>query len=174
MGRYTYQKGIDLLITAWKQVYEKHPDWELHIYGGGNNADYQQLADDLGMAQTVICHEAVNNIDEKYHDSSIFILSSRYEGLPLVLMEAMAVGLSSVAFTCPCGPKDIIRNGEDGILCENGNILQLSQSICKLIEKEDLRKDMGQKAANNIKRYTVDNVMEQWVQLFNNLLLSDK
>ena len=174
VGRYTYQKGIDLLITAWKQVYEKHPDWELHIYGGGNNADYQQLADDFGMAQTVVCHEAVNNIDEKYHDSSIFILSSRYEGLPLVLMEAMAVGLPSVAFTCPCGPKDIIKNGEDGILCENGNIMQLSQSICKLIENEDLRKDMGQKAANNIRRYTVDNVMEQWVQLFNNLLLSDK
>lgn len=172
VGRYTYQKGIDLLISAWKQVYEKHPDWELHIYGGGNNADYQQLADNLGMAQAVICHKAVNNIDEKYHDSSIFILSSRYEGLPLVLMEAMAVGLPSVAFTCPCGPKDIIKNGEDGILCENGNIQQLSQCICKLIDNEDLRKDMGQKAANNIRRYTVDNVMEQWVQLFNDLLLS--
>ena len=174
VGRYTYQKGIDLLITAWKQVYEKHPDWELHIYGGGNNADYQQLADNLGMTQAVICHEAVNNIDEKYHDSSIFILSSRFEGLPLVLMEAMAVGLPPVAFTCPCGPKDIIKNGEDGILCENGNIMQLSQSICKLIENEDLRKDMGQKAANNIRRYTVDNVMGHWVQLFNNLLLSEE
>lgn len=166
VGRYTYQKGFDLLITAWKQVYDKHPDWELHIYGGGDSSYYQQLANNLGLVQVIKCHGAVSNIIEKYQDSSIFVLSSRYEGLPLVLMEAMALGLPPVAFTCPCGPKDIITDDEDGILCENGNLLQLSQGICRLIEDDDLRKLMGQKAAKNIERYAIDNVMKQWIQLF--------
>ena len=169
VGRYTYQKGIDLLITAWKEVYEKHPDWELHIYGGGDSSYFQQLADDLGMAQTIKCHGAVNNIIEKYEESSVFVLSSRWEGFGLVLVEAMATGLPPVAFTCPCGPKDIITDGEDGILCENGNLQQLSQGICRLIEDDDLRKLMGQKAAKNIERYAIDNVMQQWIHLFDQL-----
>ena len=170
VGRYTYQKGFDLLITAWKQVYDKHPDWELHIYGGGDSSYYQQLANNLGLAQVIKCHGAVNNIIEKYQESSIFVLSSRYEGFGLVLAEAMSVGLAPIAFTCPCGPKDIITDDEDGILCENGNLLQLSQGICRLIEDDNLRKVMGQKAAKNIERYAIDNVMQQWIQLFDTFI----
>jgi glycosyltransferase involved in cell wall biosynthesis len=85
-------------------------------------------------------------------------------------MEAMSVGLPCVAFACPCGPKDIITNGEDGILCENGNIQQLADGICKLIEDEQLRKEMGHKAAINIQRYNLDNIMQQWDHLFKDLI----
>lgn len=166
VGRYTNQKGFDLLISAWKTVNKKHPDWMLNIYGGGNRDAYQKQIDELGLTNAIKCNGPVSNIEEKYQDSSIFVLSSRFEGLPLVLMEAMAIGVTPVAFTCPCGPRDIIHDGEDGILCENGNIEKLADGICKLIENEPLRIEMGQKAAQNIQRYTIDNIMKQWDELF--------
>ena len=138
----------------------------LNIYGGWNRDAYQKQIDELGLTNVIKCNGPVSNIAEKYQESSIFVLSSRFEGLPLVLMEAMAIGLPPVAFTCPCGPRDIIHNGEDGILCENGNIEKLAEGICRLIENEQLRKEMGQKAAQNIQRYTIDNIMKQWDELF--------
>lgn len=165
VGRYTYQKGFDLLIKAWKIVKNHHPDWELHIYGGGDNKLYSNLVKNISLNDTVVCHGTVNDIRKEYLNSSIFILSSRFEGFGLVLAEAMSVGLASIAFSCPCGPKDIIHNGEDGILCENGNIEALAAGICRLIEDEQLRKDMGQKAAQSIQRYSLDNIMHQWNDL---------
>ena len=170
VGRYTYQKGFDMLIHAWEKVYHKHPEWELCIYGGGNRDEFQNLVNRLGLQDVVKCEGPVNNISEKYQNSSIFVLSSRFEGFGLVLAEAMSIGLASVAFDCPCGPKDIIHDGEDGILCENGAIKQLADGICKLIENEQLRKEMGHKAAINIQRYNLDNVMKQWDLLFKNLV----
>ena len=165
VGRYTYQKGFDLLIPAWKIVNKKHPDWTLNIYGGGNKEDLQAMVEKLGLGDTLKLNGPVNHIREKYQESSIFVLSSRFEGLPLVLMEAMSMGLPSVSFTCPCGPKDIINDGEDGILCDNGSIKSLAEGLCRLIENEQLRKEMGQKAAQNIQRFSLDNIMSQWNDL---------
>ncbi len=165
VGRYTYQKGFDILITAWGIVHKKHPDWTLNIYGAGNKEDLQLMVEKLGIGGTLKLNDPVSHIREKYQESSIFVLSSRFEGLPLVLMEAMSVGLAPVAFTCPCGPKDIITSGEDGLLCENGNVEQLAESICRLIEDEQLRKAIGKKAAQSIQRYAVDPVMKQWDHL---------
>lgn len=162
VGRYTYQKGFDLLISAWKIVHKNHPDWILNIYGSGDNGSYQDLATKLSLTDVVFCHNTVNDIRGEYLKSSIFVLSSRFEGFGLVLAEAMSVGLASVSFTCPCGPRDIIHDGEDGILCENGNIKSLAAGICRLIEDEPLRKEMGRKAAQNILRYSLDNIMAQW------------
>lgn len=166
VGRYTYQKGFDLLVKAWKTVNEKHPDWELHIYGGGDKSEYQKAVNELGLNNMVYLHGPVSSIEEKYRESSIFILSSRFEGLPLVLMEAMTVGLPSVAFKCPCGPKELIYNMEDGLLCETGNTSMLAENICLLIEDEQMRKDMGIKAAQNIKRFAINNIMNRWDDLF--------
>lgn len=166
VGRYTNQKGFDLLISAWKTVNKKHPDWILNIYGGGNKDAYQNQVDEVGLTNVIKCNGPISNIAEKYQESSIFVLSSRFEGLPLVLMEAMSVGLPPVAFTCPCGPRDIIHDGEDGILCDNGNIEKMAEGICQLIENEPHRIKMGQKASQNIQRYTIDNIMKLWDELF--------
>lgn len=170
VGRYTYQKGFDLLIYAWKAVKEKHPDWTLNIYGGGNREAYQQQVEKWGLQDVIKCNGPVNDIAEKYLESSVFVLSSRFEGLPLVLMEAMSVGLASVAFACPCGPRDIITNGENGMLCKNGDIHQLSGAICQLIEDEPRRKEMGEKAAVSIQRFTINHIMQKWDQLFQEIV----
>lgn len=166
VGRYTYQKGFDLLIKAWQIVYQKHPDWKLNIYGGGEKEVYQKQIDELRLHDVIICNGPIINISDRYHKSSIFVLSSRYEGFGLVLAEAMTMGLASIAFACPCGPKDIITDGDNGMLCENGNIQELASKICQLIEDEQLRKKIGQNAAISIQRYSLDNIMHQWDDLF--------
>lgn len=170
VGRYTYQKGFDLLIQAWKIVHQNHPDWRLNIYGAGAKEDYQKHADTLGLQDVINCNGPVSNIAEKYQESSVFILSSRFEGFGLVLAEAMSAGVASVAFACPCGPRDIIHHGEDGILCENGNISELAKGICSLIEDEEKRKEMGANAAKNIQRYCLDNIMQLWDNLFQGII----
>ncbi len=169
VGRYVYQKGFDLLLDAWKIVNQKHPTWELHVYGSGDKKTNieQACRDDI---KNCFLEDAVNNIDEKYTESSIFVFSSRFEGFGMVLAEAMSCGLPCVSFACPCGPKDIINDGIDGLLVENGNVEELANKICYLIENEDIRKEMGKRAKINIQRYKEENIMKQWQNLFNELL----
>ena len=169
VGRYTWQKGFDLLISAWKYVYEKHPDWILDIYGPGNRTAFCELAEKFKISSVVCCHEACSNIYSRYAESSIFVLSSRYEGFGLVLAEAMATGLPVVSFRCPCGPEDIVTNGEDGILVEKENIVKLAESICYLVENEEVRKEMGCKGILSAKRFREDYIMQKWIDLFENL-----
>jgi glycosyltransferase involved in cell wall biosynthesis len=167
VGRYTWQKGFDLLISAWKHVYEKHPDWILDIYGAGNPAAYREQAERDGVSSVVFCHAADSNIFSRYAESGLFVLSSRFEGFGLVIVEAMATGIPVVSFRCPCGPEDIISDGEDGLLIENGNIGQLADAICYLIENEDIRKQFGLAGRNNAMRYQEDGIMKKWIELFN-------
>lgn len=169
VGRYTWQKGFDLLINAWEKVFEKHPDWILDIYGPGNSESYQIQADDAGLHKVVVCHDAAPDIFSRYAESSLFILSSRYEGFGLVLVEAMATGLPVVSFRCPCGPEDIISEGEDGILVENGNIDKLADAICFLIENEELRKQYGKMGVVSAQQYHEDQIMQKWIDLFDNV-----
>ena len=165
-GRYTYQKGFDLLIKAWEIVHKKHSDWILNIYGAGDYMTYQQQANQLGLQNSIRCNPLAKDISQKYVESSIFILSSRFEGFGLVIAEAMRCGLPPVSFACPCGPRDIINDGIDGLLCQNGNITDLADKICVLIEDETLRKEMGKKAAINVERFSIDNIMKEWDSLF--------
>jgi glycosyltransferase involved in cell wall biosynthesis len=168
VGRYTWQKGFDMLISAWKSVYERHPDWVLDIYGAGNPTAFREQAERDGISSVVCCHEADSDIYGRYAESSLFVLSSRYEGFGLVIIEAMATGLPVVSFRCPCGPEDIISDGEDGILVENGNIEKLADAICYLIENADKRKQYGLKGNNKSRRYQEDGIMQKWIELFNN------
>ena len=168
VGRYTWQKGFDLLICSWKYVFAKHPEWILDIYGPGNAESYRNQVEYEGLSSVVKCHEADSDIFGRYAESSIFILSSRYEGFGLVIVEAMATGLPVVSFRCPCGPEDIISDGKDGILVENGNLQKMADAICYLIEHADIRKQYGIEGKKNAMRFSEDHIMKEWIELFDN------
>ncbi len=172
IGRYTYQKGFDLLFPAWKIVTEKHPDWTLHIYGGGEQKQYRAQVNELGISKNCQLHKETQEIAQKLAESSLLVLSSRYEGMPMVLGESMACGVPPVAFTCPCGPRDIITDGEDGLLVENGNSKELAEKMCYLIEHDEIRKQMGKRAIENVKRFYIENIMPQWDNLFKSLIVN--
>lgn len=170
VGRYMPQKGFDRLISAWKIVSEKHPEWMLRIYGDGMRDQLQQQINSLGIGSKCILEHSVPNIADKYCESSIFVLSSRYEGFGMVITEAMACGVPPVSFACPCGPKDIIADGEDGLLVENGNIPQLAEKICYLIEHPEIRKKMGERAQVNVQRFKIENIALKWKKLFETIV----
>lgn len=170
-GRYVHQKGFDRLIAAWAQVVAVHQDWVLKIYGDGFLRErLSAQIKKLGLTENCFLEHNAPDIDAKLRESSIFVLSSRYEGLPMILLEAMASGLPVVSFACPCGPSDIISDGVDGFLVEDGNIDKLSSSITRLIEDEGLRQRMGQKAREKVAQYSIESVGEQWCNLFESLV----
>lgn len=169
VGRYSWQKGFDILIKVWKLVYSRHPDWYLDIYGSGDNIYYQKMADELQLSSVVTCHKSVENVYEKYAESSLFVLSSRYEGFGLVLVEAMGTGLPVVSFACPCGPRDVIEDGVSGFLVEADNVQQMADRICILIENEEKRESMGQAAIARARMFSKDQVMQRWIELFESL-----
>ncbi len=170
VGRYTYQKGFDMLIEAWKLVHKIKPDWELYIWGSGDVSIYYELCKKYELQNVIHLMPPSINIEEEYSKSSIYVMSSRYEGFGLVLSEAMSCGLPCVSFDCPYGPSEIINNNIDGFLVEKNNVKQLAEKIIILINNEELRKKMGLAAKNNVKRYSVEVIMEKWIQLFNELI----
>lgn len=172
IGRLSYEKGFDLLIEAWKEVYKKHPDWELHIYGKGVlKSELQQQIENEGLCRVVRIQDPVKNIDQVYPDYSMLVLPSRFlEALPMVLLEALSFGLPLVAFDSPCGPKEVIEDKKNGFLVPTGDIQEMTERICELIESEDLRLRMGRWAKESSFRYTEEKIMTRWLTLFNQLL----
>lgn len=170
VGRLNEQKGYEYLIDAWSLVIMKHPDWILDVFGYGEiKAELQKRINERGLENSLKLNEPTSAIMEEYLNSSIYIMSSRYEGFGMVLIEAMACGVPCVSFDCPYGPSDIIRNGEDGLLVEHLNTQALADGICKLIENPELRKKFGKSARKNVLRFSREMVMQQWVDLFESL-----
>jgi glycosyltransferase involved in cell wall biosynthesis len=171
VGRLVYQKGYDLLIEIWKKVNVKHPDWILEIYSEGPlHKELQSKIEKYELEKNIFLKGREKNIQEKYLESSIYVMTSRYEGFGMVLVEAQACGLPIVSFDCPCGPKDIINDGEDGFLCKFGNIDEMANKIVYLIENEEKRKSFGMKARENSLRFSEEVIMRQWKELFESLI----
>ena len=170
VGRYNHAKGYEFLVNAWKIVHAKHPDWIVEIFGSGElHDDVKTLIYDNHLEKTMIMNQPTPEIMDEYCKSSICIVSSRYEGFAMVILEAMASGVPCVAFDCPFGPRNIIKDNEDGFLVEYLNYEALADSICKLVENKGLRKDMGSKARENIQRFSQESIMKQWTMLFETL-----
>ena len=167
VGRYVYQKGFDQLLQAWATIERQYPEWQLVVFGDGNRTPYEQQMKELGIDDNR-CHlyGPTTDIQQEYVNSSLFAFSSRFEGFGMVLVEAMACGLPVVSFDCPCGPKDIVRDSEDGILVENGNIKLFASSLSKLMSDEALRQSMSKAALKNVQRFSMEQIAEQWRNIF--------
>jgi glycosyltransferase involved in cell wall biosynthesis len=167
VGRHVYEKGFDRMLQIWKKVVTKHPDWILEIYGkSSENFTLQSLAKSLNISDNVVFYEPVQDIDKKYLEASFYLMTSRFEGFGMVLIEAMATGLPCIAYDCPCGPRAIISHNTDGFLIENGNEPDYVQAIEILIENVALRREMGEKAKLSSDKYHIDEIMQSWNQLF--------
>ena len=173
VGKISEQKGFDLLVNACQSVFVKHPDWSLNIYGSkGKYFDkVKELIEKNQLEKNIKINKPTPKIKEEYLKSSIYVMSSRYEGFGMVLIEAMACGVPCISFDCPYGPSDIIKNNEDGFIIPNQDIIQLAEKICILIEDEKLRQQMGTKAKENVKRFLPENIVKKWDTLFNSLVL---
>lgn len=170
VGRYNSAKGYNYLIDAWKIVYQKHPDWIINIFGSGEYEDrVRKQIQDHGLQDVVIMNNPIDHIMEEYLKSSIYVMSSVFEGFAMVLLEAMSCGLPCVSFDCPYGPRNVITDGEDGFLVEYLNSHALADNICKLIENEELRKRMGRQGRHNVLRFSRETIMPQWEKLFKSL-----
>ena len=171
VGRYVYQKGFDLLLQAWKTIEQLHPDWELAVYGMGDRTPYEQVITDLHINRER-CHlyGSTPDIKSEYLNSSLFAFSSRFEGFGMVLIEAMACGLPVVSFDCPCGPKDIVRHNEDGLLIPSGRPDLLADALHQVMGDDSLRQKMAATAIINAKRFQLDGIAMRWKQLFENVL----
>lgn len=167
VGRYVYQKGFDLLLQAWAKIEKQCSDWELIVFGDGNREPYEQQLNELGIDRSR-CHlnGTIADIQKEYVNSSVFVFSSRFEGFGMVLVEAMACGLPVVSFACPCGPRDIVRHEEDGLLVENGNVEALADSLIRLMGDDDLRHRMAANGIKNVQRFSIGSIAECWKQLF--------
>ena len=176
VGRICEQKGFDLLVEAWKTVTGRHPDWHLDIYGEGDqrHALQQQIADG-GLSKVVSLHPFTTDVASVYARAAFYVMSSRYEGFGLVLIEAMRCGLPCVSFDCASGPSEIITDGRDGILVPYRGLSReeridgLAQALCRMIDHEEQIPTMGHAAQETSQRYTTGNVIPMWERLFEGL-----
>lgn len=174
-GRLVRQKNFESLLRSWKRVVKQHPDWVLEIYGEGMlKGQLENQIDKMNLGKSVYLKGRTNDIFSKMTSSSIYALSSIYEGFALVLIEAMSCGLPVVSYDCPCGPKDLIEDGENGFLVPLNDEKTLADRMCRLIEDDKLRKKMGASALVKSKCYQMDNIMKQWMDLFDELIAAKK
>ena len=173
VGRLDYQKGFDRLIRAWEMVQKdgKRADWHLDIFGQGEWRDMlQQLIDEKKLNDTTRLNAPTHHIGREYVNSSLLVMSSNYEGFPMVMIEAMTCGLPVVTFDFKCGPKDIIRPGENGLLVPNGDIQGLADAMMQVMDDEAYRKRLSANARQIVSTYSEEAVMSQWAHLFTSLV----
>ena len=171
IGRLEAQKGFDMLLRAFAQNAQEHPGWSLMIIGDGRERDrLQALAVALQIGERVRWKRAVKEPEKELRRSDLFVLSSRYEGFPMVLLEAMACGLPVVSFDCPSGPREIIHDGEDGLLVPPNEIDALAGAMSHLMSVDEERKRLGERAKRIVERFGLPKIADMWTTVFDQAL----
>lgn len=172
VGRLDYQKGFDRLIEAWELI-SKNPlfrEWTLDIFGQGEWHDMlQRMIDRAGLQETAHINRPTTSIGDEYAHSSMLVMSSHYEGFPMVMIEAMACGLPVVSFDYKCGPGDIIEDGVNGLLVKDGDIEGLAAAMTRLMSDRAYRRELSANARKVTDTYSEEAVMARWLNLFTSL-----
>lgn len=167
VGRLDFEKNFSRLISIWAKVHPQHPDWVLDIYGDGPEYSLLQLQiDRLELSACVFLHGSTDNVVSAYLSGSINLLTSRYEGFGLVIVEAAKCGLSTIAFDCPDGPAALINDSCNGFLVPYDDDQAFIDKLSCLMENEDLRREMGHKAMETSQRFSQECIMPRWKELF--------
>lgn len=169
VGRFDYQKRPMELIRIWEKIYPLHPDWQLDIYGEGEQRqELENKARSLGM--NIVIHQPTEDIFACYRESSILVSTSLFEPFGLVIPEAMSCGLPVVAYDCSYGPADIINDDVDGFLIKGDIGEVFANRVCQLIENEKLRVKMAKKGFISSQRYRAELIMPQWIKMFEQMI----
>ena len=167
VGRLEAEKNFSELLYIWKEVSLIHPEKRLHIYGEGRERSaLEKLIQQLGLQEKVFLQGRTRHIDEKMAESCALLMTSRYEGFPLALVESLPFGLPLISYNCPNGPAEIIKDGENGFLVPLGDRKEFVRRIRQLIEEDGWKEKMQQAALLQAEKYTLPRIMEAWDQLF--------
>lgn len=166
IGRLTRQKGFDLLIQVIEAIRSGLDGWSVDIYGAGEDQEKLTAAMEKARLTDVIhIHPPTGEVEAVYRGASVYLMTSRWEGLPMVLIEAQSCGLPIVSFDCPEGPRDIVTDGRNGLLVPNGDLKAMGDAILKITGSETLRREMGENALEDARRFSPSSIVEQWIRL---------
>lgn len=169
-GSLIKRKGFDLLVDAWRPVAAAHPEWRLRIYGVGDQADeLASLVEDAGLTGTVTLEGFEPDLARRLDEASLFVLPSRREGMPMVLLEAMAAGLPVVAFDCPTGPAEVLDGGRSGVLVPSGDTRALTDGILRVVSDPRERSRLADAAATRVRDFEPRLTALRWERLFEEL-----
>lgn len=173
VGRLEYEKGYDLLIDIWGKVNKqtnKANNWTLHIYGEGSQKNkLQEKIKQLGLEKSVKLKGQTKEIEKVYLESDIYLLPSRTEGIPMVILEALSYNLPCICFNCSNSIKNLISNGENGFVVDRDNVEHFSEKVAELISDNKEIIQMRKQTRLNLKNYTQESVMRKWCDLFEEL-----
>jgi glycosyltransferase involved in cell wall biosynthesis len=170
VGRLNPQKGFDILIRAMAAVRDREPDWKLVILGEGDSRDeLERLVEELGLVEAIHLPGRVRNPWPWLAAADVFVMSSRSEGFPNALCEAMVAGLPVISTDCPSGPADLIEDGTDGLLVPVGDVVTLAGSMLRLAGSPDLRTELGARAKRIGKRYRLAEILDLWDEVLTDI-----
>ena len=174
VGRLSYQKNFELLVEIAKEILPRNPGWSWDIYGQGDLKDLlQERIVSYGLESRLTLKGQVGNLYELYNDYSMLVMTSRYEGFPMTLLEGMAFGLPLISFDILTGPNEIIRDGENGYLIDPFSKEAMIACVNKLISDSALRANMSKYGKNDCGRFRLDAIEKEWKMIFNELLRSN-